>query len=63
LSTPRFKLITSNSVELFEERLHAFLDQLDRDDMIVDVKFATTAHAGGVEFSALVQYQKPEAWR
>jgi hypothetical protein len=63
VTTPRFKLITSNSLELFEARLHDFVDQLDRDDMIVDVKFATTAlSASSVEFSALVQYQKPESW-
>lgn len=63
MTTPRFKLITSTDVELFEERLHAFIDALDRDDMVVDVKFASCPSPGGVEFSALVQYQKPEAWR
>lgn len=64
MTTPRFKLITSNSLELFETRLHEFIDALDRDDMIVDVKFSTTAlSATSVEYSALVQYQTPESWR
>lgn len=63
MSVPKFKVITSNSLELFEERMNDFVDQMDRDEMIVDVKFATTALASTVEFSALVQYQKPESWR
>jgi len=63
VSVPKFKVITSNSLELFEERLNDFVEQMDRDEMIVDVKFATTALASTVEFSALVQYQKPESWR
>ena len=63
MSVPKFKVITSNSLELVEERLNDFVEQMDRDEMIVDVKFATTALASTVEFSALVQYQKPESWR
>lgn len=62
MSIPRFKIITSNSVERFEERLAAYLEQLDRDEMVVDVKFATVAHGDSVEFSALVQTQKTESW-
>lgn len=63
MNIPKFKLITSNSVERFEERLHEFIDQMDRDEMVVDVKFATAALGSSVEFTALVQYQKTEAWR
>ncbi len=63
MTTPRFKLITSNSLERFEERLHEFVDQMDRDEIVVDVKFATSALEQSVEFSALVQYQKTESWR
>ena len=63
MNTPRFKLITSNSLERFEERLHEFIDQMDRDETVVDVKFATAALGSSVEFTALVQYQKTEAWR
>jgi hypothetical protein len=62
VSIPRFKLVTSNSIDRFEERLAAYLEQLDRDEMVVDVKFATAAIGTTVEFSALVQTQKTESW-
>jgi len=59
---PRFKLISSNNFELFEERLNEFIGSLDRDDVIVDVKFSTAALSSSVEFSALVHYQRTESW-
>ena len=62
MSIPRFKLVTSNSIDRFEERLAAYLDQLDRDEMVVDVKFTTAAVGTTVEFSALIQTQKTESW-
>lgn len=62
MSIPRFKVVTSNSLDLFEERLNAYLDQLDRDEMVVDVKFTTAALQSSIEFSALVQTQKTESW-
>jgi len=62
VSVPQFKVITSNSLELFEERLNDFVEQMNRDDIIVDVKFATTALSSTVEFSALIQYQTTETW-
>ncbi len=62
MSVPQFKVITSNSLELFEERLNDFVEQMNRDDIIVDVKFATTALSSTVEFSALIQYQTTETW-
>jgi hypothetical protein len=62
VSVPRFKLISSSSIERFEERIHDFIDQMDRDELIVDVRFSTAALEGSVEFSALVQYQKTEDW-
>ncbi len=62
MSVQQFKVITSNSLELFEERLNDFVEQMNRDDIIVDVKFATTALASTVEFSALIQYQTTESW-
>lgn len=62
MSIPRFKVVTSNSLELFEERLNAYLEQLDRDEMVVDVKFTTAALETSIEFSALVQTQKTESW-
>lgn len=62
MSIPRFKVVTSNSIDRFEERLNAYLEQLDRDEMVVDVKFATAALGTSVEFSALIQTQKTESW-
>jgi hypothetical protein len=59
---PQFKLVSSNNFELFEERLNEFIGSLARDDVIVDVKFSTAALGSTVEFSALVHYQRTEAW-
>ncbi|MEJ2288001.1 MAG: hypothetical protein P8Y02_05020 [Deinococcales bacterium] len=59
---PKFKLISSNNYELFETRLNDFIQSLDRDTVIVDVKFATSALETTVEFSALVHYQETESW-
>ncbi|MEX2542319.1 MAG: hypothetical protein WD314_10950 [Trueperaceae bacterium] len=63
MESVRFKLVTANEVELFEQRMNAFVDSLDRGDLIVDVEFATTQLAsGGLEFSALVRFQRTESW-
>ena len=59
---PKFKLISSNNFELFETRLNEFIESLDRDTVIVDVKFSTSALETTVEFSALVHYQETESW-
>ncbi len=59
---PKFKLISSNNFELFEARLNDFIASLDRDTLIVDVKFSTAALETTVEFSALVHYQETESW-
>ncbi|MEX2535630.1 MAG: hypothetical protein WD273_08525 [Trueperaceae bacterium] len=54
----RFKLVTSNDSELFEQRLQAFIDSLDRSAMIVDFEFTTVPlHSGGVEYSVLIHYR------
>ena len=58
----KFKLISSNNFELFENRLNDFIGSLDRDDVVVDVKFATAALNTTIEFSALVHYQQTESW-
>lgn len=58
----KFKLISANSFDLFEERLNGFITSLNRDDIIVDVKFSTAPVGDGVEYSALVHYQATEAW-
>ncbi len=57
-----FKLVTSNSVEHFERRLNEFVAGLDRNDVVVDVKFSTATYGEGVEFSALVHYQTTSEW-
>lgn len=59
---PKFKLISSNVHELFEQRLDDFINSLDRDDVVVDVKFATAASGASVEYSALVHYQTTAGW-
>lgn len=58
---PKFKLISSNNFDLFEERLNEFVESLPTE-IIVEVKFATTALSTTVEYSALVQYQQAAAW-
>ncbi len=59
---PKFKLITSNDIDIFQERLNGFISSLGLDDIIVDVKFSTTSLGSGVEFSALVHYQETKGW-
>jgi hypothetical protein len=58
---PKFKLISSNNFDLFEERLNEFVESLPTGNMIVEVKFATAALHTTVEYSALV-HQQTEAW-
>ncbi|HEX7002886.1 MAG TPA: hypothetical protein VF168_01705 [Trueperaceae bacterium] len=59
----RFKLINASEVDLFEQRLHAFIDSLDRSAVVVEVKYSSTPlTGGGVEYSALVHYQQTESW-
>lgn len=60
---PKFKLISSNDHDLFEQRLRDFVSAMSRDDVIVDIKFSTASLAsGGVEFSALLHYQETASW-
>lgn len=58
----KFKLISSNNFELFEERLDDFVAGLGKDDVIVDVKFSTAALDTTIEYSALIHYQRTESW-
>lgn len=62
MNLPRTKLITSNDIDLFEDRLRRYLEQLDRDEAVVDVKFSTAPLRDTVEFTALVITQKTESW-
>jgi hypothetical protein len=58
VTIPTFKVITSNTLERFEERLQEYLDQLDLDERVVDVKFQTCPMGSGIEYTALVMTQK-----
>ncbi|HHO55872.1 MAG TPA: hypothetical protein ENK21_05740 [Trueperaceae bacterium] len=58
----KFKLITSNSVERFEERMADFLALLEPDDIIADIEFSTVALPNSVEYSALIHYTRTEKW-
>lgn len=58
----KFKLITSNSVERFEERMADFLALLEPDDIIADIKFSTVALSNSVEYTALIHYTRTEKW-
>lgn len=59
---PKFKLVTGADPELFERRLGDFIASMDRDAIIVDVKFSTAMYGSGVEYSVLVHYQTTDAW-
>jgi len=61
VNVPRFKVITSNSLELFEERLNRYVEQLDRDEYVIDTKFATVSLGETIEYTALLQTQKAPA--
>lgn len=58
----KFKLISSNSYDLFEDRLNEFVASLSTNALIVDIRFATAALSSSVEYSALVYYQHTESW-
>ena len=58
----KFKLVSSNSYDLFEERLNEFITSLPANTLIVDIKFSTAALSTSVEYSALVHYQHTESW-
>ncbi|MGL4609973.1 MAG: hypothetical protein ACRCYY_09855 [Trueperaceae bacterium] len=55
---PKFKLISSNNFDLFEERLNEFAESLSSAHVIVDIKFATAALHTTVEYTALIQYKQ-----
>jgi hypothetical protein len=53
-----FKLITSNSLELFEERINGYVEQLDRDEVVADVHFSTVSLGETIEYTALLRIEK-----
>lgn len=58
----KFKVISSNNYDLFQERLDQFVSSLGNDDVIVDIEFSTAALETTIEFSALIHYQQTEPW-
>lgn len=58
----RFKVITGNDPDIFQERLNRFVQDLPENVVLVDVKFAVTEGSSPL-FAALVQYKEVEAWR
>ncbi|MER3479947.1 MAG: hypothetical protein C4327_05520 [Meiothermus sp.] len=59
----RFRVITANDPDIFQERLNRFIEELAEDTVIVDIKFATSAQVGQLVYTALVQYKTVEAWK
>lgn len=59
----RFRVITANDPDIFQERLNRFVEELAEDTMIVDIKFATGTQAGQQIYTALVQFKTVEAWK
>ncbi len=58
----KLKLIGSTSPDIFEQRLNDFVASLDKDDIVVDVKFSTASAGNQVEYNALVHYQTTDSW-
>jgi len=58
----RFKVITGNDPDIFQERLNRFVESLPEDVVLVEVKF-TVAEGPSPLFAALVQYKEVEAWK
>jgi hypothetical protein len=58
----RFKVITGNDPDIFQERLNRFVESLPEDVVLVEVKFAV-AEGSSPLFAALVQYKEEEAWK
>jgi hypothetical protein len=58
----RFKVITGNDPDIFQERLNRFVESLPEDVVLVEVKFAV-AEGSSPLFAALVQYKEVEAWK
>jgi hypothetical protein len=58
----RFKVITGNDPDIFQERLNRFVESLPEDVVLVEVQFAV-AEGPSPLFAALVQYKEVEAWK
>lgn len=58
----RFKVITANDPDIFQERLNRFVEDLPENTVLVEVRFAVAESASPL-FAALVQYKEVEAWK
>ncbi|WP_018110606.1 hypothetical protein [Thermus igniterrae] len=58
----RFKVITANDPDIFQERLNRFVEDLPENTVLVEVRFAV-AEGSAPLFAALVQYKEVEAWK
>ncbi|PZA05873.1 MULTISPECIES: hypothetical protein [unclassified Meiothermus] len=59
----RFRVITANDPDIFQERLNRFIEELAEDTVLVDVKFTTSAQGNQALYTALVQYKIVETWK
>jgi hypothetical protein len=60
---PQYRLITSPSEDLFQERLNRFMQDLDPDVVIGEVQFDTVVLPNGsLQFSVLISYKKVDSW-
>lgn len=59
---PAFKLISSNSLDLFEERMNEFVKNLPANSIIVEISFSTAPTTSSIEYSALIHYQATQGW-
>lgn len=57
----RFKVITANDPDVFQERLDRFVQGLPEEVVLVEVKFSV-AEGSPPLFAALVQYKEVQAW-
>lgn len=58
----RFKVITANDQDIFQERLNRFVEDLPENTVLVEVRFAV-AQGPSPLLAALVQYKEVEAWK
>ena len=58
----RFKVITGNDPDIFQERLNRFVEGLPENVVLVEVKFSVSEGPPPL-FAALVHYKEVEAWK
>ncbi len=58
----RFKVITGNDPDIFQERLNRFVENLPENTVLVEVRFAVSEGPSPL-FAALVHYKEVEEWQ